>query len=101
MARWEKSGLKAGDRVRIPEKMLISGESKRFIKAEYEDETKRGLMLKFYFEAGLSFDDEVKENTWYRVFISWESIYCGEIRLKDMQGHDIKAVRIFGRRRTA
>lgn len=95
MTRWARSGLRKGDRVRIPEDMLVSGSPKRFIKAEYEGETSQGIMLRLYFEAGIMTED----SEWsYRTFISLASIHCGNIKLKDVLGHDIKAKMINGRR---
>lgn len=89
--RWLRSGLHRGDRVRIQESMLITGNGKRLIKTEYVDETERGIRLRLFFEPGPCTEDPKWD---YDVFIAWPELYCGNIRLKTFDGRDIRAERL-------
>lgn len=83
--RWLRSGLHEGDRVRIPEELLISGTGKRLHHIEYVSETDEGLLLKLFFDRA---GEEKRE---YKTFISWSTIRCGKVKLKDVFGNDIRA----------
>ena len=92
-SRWKKSNLHRGDRIRIAETMLYTGNGKRFIKAEYMDETEYGIRLRFFFEPGPCTEDKKWD---YDTFVSWQSLYCGDVKLKTWNGDDIRAERLYG-----
>ena len=95
MIKWERSGLRKGDRVKIQESMLVTRDGKRFERAEYVGETKFGLILKFFFEPGPLSED----TSWnYRVFVDWSALYSGDVKLQTADGRVIKANRLFERR---
>lgn len=92
MIKWKRSNLSKGARVKIQEDLLVTHNGKRFIKASYEGETKYGLILRFFFEPGPCTDDT---KWWYDTFISWPSLYCGDVKLQTETGKTIRAERLF------
>lgn len=89
---WKRSNLRRGDRVRVSENMLVTSNGKRFLRAEYMDETDNGIRLRFFFEPGPCTEDKKWD---YDVFINWVSIYAGDVKLKTLDGTDIRAERLF------
>lgn len=91
--QWNKSNLHRGDKIRVSESMLVTGNGKRFIRAEYFDETSNGIILRFFFEPGPCTEDKKWD---YDTFVSWQSLYCGDVKLKTLDGNDIRAERLYG-----
>lgn len=88
---WQKSNLKPGQRMKIQEKMfVVTGD--RFIKAEYMQDTPHGILLRFFFEPGPCTEDK---KWYYDFFISWVSLFCGDVKLQTEDGKDVRAIRLF------
>ena len=88
---WDKSNLHKGDRIKIQETLLITGDPKNFLRAEYVDETKYGIRLRFFFKPGPCTEEP---KWWYDYFVSWPSIYCGDVRLQTEDGESIHAKKL-------
>ena len=89
---WKKSKLHKGDRVKVPANLFVTNSNSRLVRAEYEDETSQGILLKCMFEPGPC----TTEPTWfYRTFVSWASIFCGDIKLQTEKGESVIAERFF------
>ena len=78
MVEWEKSDLKVGEEVKLPQELFISDKQARILKARYIGETHAGLMIECEFMP--STDSEYSRS--YRTFISWNQIWCGAVTIK-------------------
>lgn len=88
MRKWKSSKLSVGQRVIISPNLLTTGKSSNLIRSEYEGETEYGLIIHLYFRQGLMSHDSAPS---YRMFVSWADLYCGDVKLKDSDGNNIRA----------
>ena len=89
MRRWKHSQLSVGQRVIIPPTLLATNETKNLLFTEYIGETEHGLLLELHFKEGMLSNDH---GSWkYCRFIDWNSIYIGQVMLRNSSGELIRA----------
>lgn len=94
MVKWQRSTLSYGDEVKLPDSIFIGGNSKRLLSSRYISETAAGLLIELTFLPPIL--SEEAENYHFKIFLNWASIFCGALKVSDLMGAPIRAVRIGG-----
>ena len=94
---WQRSGLKIGEEVRINESMLVAGATamERLESSTYIGESSTGLLIDCKFTPCIRTNNP--ENSHYKMFIPWASLWCGSVRLYREDSTQIEARRMTGR----
>ena len=69
--KWEKSNLQIGEEINLPNNLFFTKE--RLVRSRYIGETENGIVIECEFLPVF----ESEQTYYYKVFISWASIYCG------------------------
>lgn len=69
--KWEKSNLQIGEEINLPNELFFTKE--RLVRSRYIGETESGIVIECEFLPVF----ESEQTYYYKVFISWTSIYCG------------------------
>ena len=86
-----KTDIYLGEEVRLPEKCFVSFNRSRLISTRCIGRTKTGLLFESYFQPAFGTEEPDKWN--YKQFISYASIYCGDIHIMRRDGTQVKATR--------
>ena len=80
---WQRSGLKVGEEVRLPERICTSIvsrlESSRLLSATYIGETSAGMLFELKFMP--AFGTTEPEMWHYRVIVDFAAVYCGQVKI--------------------
>ena len=91
MSKGYATDIYIGEEVRLPDKCLESGNSSRLISATCVGHTKTGILFNLKFIPSFGTEEPDKWN--YKRFISYASIYCGDIQIIRKDGTQVKATR--------
>lgn len=86
---WRRSDLVYGEQVKIPRTLFASSEP-NLVSTNYIGETDTGVIIYCTFKPSIK---TVSECSNYKIFISWSSIWCGQIKLLRQNGDQIFAKR--------
>jgi hypothetical protein len=78
--------------VTIPMDLLIEPEKAkdRFVDAKYLGDYPNGILIELSFRKGFG----AKYANSYKMFVNWQSIYNGNVKIKDSFGNDLRAERV-------
>lgn len=97
MSKWKPCYMIKDEPVTIPMDLLIEPEKAkdRFVSAKYLGDFPNGILIELSFRKGFG----AKYANSYRKFVDWQSIYNGNVKIKDSFGIDLRAeaVRYEGR----
>lgn len=90
---WKKSSLKKGESLVVPFDLFVEPEKvkKRLLSVVYVGETQYGILVDCFFEPSVGCKNP--SSCHYRKFINWASIYCGNVKVKRIDGASISAKR--------
>jgi hypothetical protein len=86
-----KTDIYLGEEVRLPEKLFVTLNRSRLISTRCIGRTKTGLLFESYFQP--AFGTEEPDRWKYKQFITYASIYCGDIHIIRRDGTQVKALR--------
>ena len=92
MSKWKPCYMIKDEPVTIPMDLLIEPEKAkdRFVSAKYLGDFPNGILIELSFRKGFG----AKYANSYRMFINWQSIYNGNVKIKDSFGNDLRAERV-------
>ena len=91
MSKWKSCYLMRDEELTIPMSLLIEPEKakERFVSAKYLRDYPHGILIELKFRKGVG----GYKNT-YKMFVNWQSIYNGNVKIKDSFGNDLRAERV-------
>lgn len=91
MGKWKSCYLMKDEEITIPMSLLIEPEKakERFVSAKYLRDYPHGILVEVRFRKG--FGAKYRNN--YKLFINWQSIWCGNVKIKDSFGNELRAER--------
>ena len=92
MSKWKPCYMIKDEPVTIPMSLLVEPEKAkdRFVSAKYLRDFPNGILIELSFRKG--FGAKYRNN--YKLFINWQSIYNGNVKIKDSFGNDLRAERV-------
>lgn len=92
MSKWKPCYMIKDEPVTITMDLLIEPEKAkdRFVSAKYLEDFPNGILIELSFHKG--FGAKYRNN--YKLFINWQSIYNGNVKIKDSFGNDLRAERV-------
>ena len=92
MSKWKPCYMIKDEPVTIPMSLLVEPEKAkdRFVSAKYLGDFPNGILIELSFRKGFG----AKYANSYRMFINWQSIYNGNVKIKDSFGNDLRAERV-------
>lgn len=92
MSKWKPCYMIKDEPVTIPMDLLIEPEKAkdRLVEAVYLGNFPNGILVEVRFRK--SFGAKHRNN--YKLFINWQSIWCGNVHIKDSFGNDLRAERV-------
>ena len=92
MSKWKRCYMLKGEEITVPMSLLIEPEKAkdRFVSAKYLRDFPNGILIELSFRKGFG----VKYRNNYKLFINWQSIYNGNVKIKDSFGNDLRAERV-------
>ena len=89
MSKWKPCYMIKDEPVTIPMSLLVEPEKAkdRFVSAKYLRDFPNGILIELSFRKGFG----AKYANSYRIFVDWQSIYNGNVKIKDSFGIDLKA----------
>ena len=92
MSKWKHCYMIKDEPVTIPMSLLVEPEKAkdRFVSAKYLGDFPNGILIELSFRKGFG----AKYANSYRMFINWQSIYNGNVKIKDSFGNDLRAERV-------
>jgi hypothetical protein len=90
---WKPSKLFKGEEVYLPDDLFQTNEAKeRIVKSVYIGENECGLWFECEFQKG--FATQYPQWWKYKIMIPWASIYCGNVKVRQLSGKEIRAERL-------
>ena len=92
MSKWKRCYMLKDEEITVPMSLLIEPEKAkdRFVEAVYLGDFPNGILIEVRFRKGFG----AKYANSYRMFINWQSIYNGNVKIKDSFGNDLRAERV-------
>ena len=92
MSKWKRCYMLKDEEITVPMSLLIEPEKAkdRFVEAVYLGDFPNGILIEVRFRKGFG----AKYANSYRMFIIWQSIYNGNVKIKDSFGNDLRAERV-------
>lgn len=92
MSKWKRCYMLKDEEITVPMSLLIEPEKakERFVSAKYLGDFPNGILIELSFRKGFG----AKYANSYRMFINWQSIWCGNMKIKDSFGNDLRAERV-------
>ena len=92
MSKWKRCYMLKDEEITVPMSLLIEPEKAkdRFVSAKYLRDFPNGILIELSFRKGFG----VKYRNNYKLFINWQSIYNGNVKIKDSFGNDLRAERV-------
>lgn len=92
MSKWKPCYMIKDEPVTIPMDLLIEPEKakERFVSAKYLRDYPHGILIELKFRKGIG----GKHKNTYQMFINWQSIYNGNVKIKDSFGNELRAERV-------
>ena len=92
MSKWKPCYMIKDEEITVPMSLLIEPEKAkdRFVSAKYLRDFPNGILIELSFRKGFG----VKYRNNYKLFINWQSIYNGNVKIKDSFGNDLRAERV-------
>ena len=93
MGVWAKSDLCIGEDLKVPSSLFVEGEKsqKRLLSSQYIGESHAGIFIKCSFQPPVG-SNAPRSNS-YIIMINWQSIWCGAVKIRRIDGTLVKAVR--------
>ena len=92
MSKWKRCYMLKGEEITAPMSLLIEPEKAkdRFVSAKYLGGFPNGILIELSFRKGFG----AKYANSYRMFVNWQSIYNGNVKIKDSFGNNLRAERV-------
>ena len=89
MSKWKPAYMIKGEQLTIPMSLLVEPEKakERFVDATFVEGYRNGILVEVRFRKGIGAN--YKNN--YKLFINWPSVWCGNVKVKDSFGNNVKA----------
>lgn len=91
MSKNYKTDIYIGEEVRLPDKCFVTSDRSRLISTRCIAHTKTGLLFESKFQPAWGTEEPDKWH--YKQFVSYASIYCGDVHIIRRDGTQVKASR--------